>query len=382
MKSLTVRLTGPLSLEMAVPGQKTERLFIRDISYPVTTVSETLFSQIGTMHLVAPYLPERIDTDFAIHPGIAKLIDEMYASCGHAAPRMFRSGHYSFAENLFTPISPRIVVAASAGKDSLHNVMLAHERCGQIGTMVAHISGLNRNNASEERKYSRLQAKALDLPYYREVDLLNSSTNSGYATMRSRDLFLAGLLVPIALEFGASRIMTEGFAEAKPNEPFSGQQQTMEKFNGVLRSMNIPVAVTWENRPEMDIIRELYHKRPSWMPHMCNCFQVPYRKPGIQRSWKRRTPSLPLYRSQCGSCVKCRITNVARILYDRDLKRKATLADIAFYLADTAKWTKSRMKPRGKGKRRQGSLADMLEGSYMRDLDRALEGYGLGHLKR
>jgi len=254
----------------------------------------------------------------------------------------------------------RVAVAYSAGKDSLWNMWWAQEKFGAENVMAVHINGLNRANAPRERMYAERQREKLNFENFAFINLRNGSRSRGYGVMRSRDMFLVGITIPHALEFGASKIVIEGFSETKSTEPFSGQASNMRFFNQVLHELGIPVNAAWRNRQEMDVMRDLLENRPKWVPHVCNCFSAPCYQPGIRRYWQRSAPTLSLYDSQCGSCVKCRITNLGRILYDPKIA-EVKKEDVYIFLKNTAKWMRINRE----------RLADMIEGSFTRDFKRA-----------
>ncbi|MBI3274311.1 MAG: hypothetical protein HYZ69_04160 [Candidatus Colwellbacteria bacterium] len=183
--------------------------------------------------------------------------------------------------------------------------------------------------------------------------------------MRSRDIFLAGMAIPIAIEFGAQQVITEGFAETGPKEPFSGQPENIEYFNSTLRVLDIPVQVAWRDRLEMDTVMDLFENEPEWMPHVCNCFASPCYLPSRRAYWQRNAPSIDLYNSQCGSCVKCRIVILGRMLYDP--KFAARRNDIIFFLENTDRWLGSN----------KVKLRDMVAGSFRRDFITACSNYGV-----
>lgn len=364
MRVLTVDLNG---LELSMRGPKgRERIKINN-GYPETELSKEIFSQLGLMHLIAPYLPQKVYTNFPLSSQITDLINAMY-KYDDCKPPVFKTPS-TIQDKHFCDLSTnpgKASVAYSAGKDSLWNMWWAQEKYGSDNVATVHINGLNINVASFEREYSKRQEKELGFKHFHIIDLTNSSKNTGYNTMRSRDMFLAGLIIPSALEFGASKIITEGFAEAKPTEPFSGLEENMKYFNRIIRDLGIAVQVAWRNKKEMDVIKDLLENTPDWLPHVYNCFSAPCYRPPIRRSWEKKTPTFKLYDSQCGSCVKCRITNLARILYDPQMKN-VKIEDIKTYLENTVKWVRER----------RVELADMLEGSFIRDLKLALKKYGL-----
>jgi len=364
MKNFQVNFNSDFELIMDGPKGR-ERLKING-EYPNTVLSRCLFSNLGLMHLIAPYFPEEISTDFQITSQMKELISAMYASENHRLLSLDSIEGVRF----FTPKTDpnKVVIAYSAGKDSMWNLWWASEKYGMENVLVAHIKGLNRCQSSEEVGYIKRQQKHIGFNL-KIIDLLNGSRNCGFQTMRSRDMFLTGIIIPFALEFGASKIIIEGFIES--DELFTGKEENMKYFNDILKSFGISVQVAWRNdRKEMDCVKDLILNRPEWLKHICNCFSNPAYKISLHKSWQRRTPTFPLYDSQCGSCVKCRIINIARILYDPEMK-KVKPDEIRFYLQNTAKWIKEKLP----------THADMINRSFREYFNQAVEKYGLNNLK-
>lgn len=362
MKQLFVTLNG-LQLTLDGPSGR-EKLGING-DYPNAPLSQSIFSQLGLMHLVAPYLPDMVSANFPVSKPMKKLIGAMYKSENRKPPTL------KTPENDMRFSSPKtdankVAVAYSAGKDSLWNMWWAQEKFGTENVLAVHINGLNRANAPRERMYSERQRAKLGFDNFKVINLHNGSRSRGYGVMRSRDMFLVGITIPHALEFGASKIIIEGFAETQPTEPFSGQASNMRFFSQIIQELGIPVSVAWRNRQEMDVMRDLLEHRPEWVPHVCNCFSAPCYQPGIRRYWQRSAPTFSLYDSQCGSCVKCRITNLGRILYDPNIKAVKT-EDVQTFLKNTANWMRINRE----------RLADMIEGSFTRDFRRACKQHNL-----
>jgi len=164
--------------------------------------------------------------------------------------------------------------------------------------------------------------------------------------------------MPHAVRFDASKILIEGFEEETDDEYFTGASQNMHLFNLILHGWGIPVCVAWRNRKEMDTVKDLYQHRPEWMPHVCNCFTRKCYKSTHRLFCTRRFPSLKLYDSQCGLCIKCRIVNLGRILYSPE---KISPEDARAFLESTKRWIPEKME----------THADMIEGSFMRDFESA-----------
>lgn len=363
MEWLEVRWDG---FEVSMQGpERRER--IRIVSpYPSDIYSKSLFAWLGAMHLIAPYLPRTIRTNFVIPLSMRELVDAMYRWDGAVPPRYENPDipPTTFWSPLRTS-RKRVAIAYSAGKDSLWNLWRAMEQYGADNVLVAHIRNLNKNNGSNEVEYVKKQQKCFGFKHLEVIELINSSLNTGYQTMRSRDMFLAGVLAPLAVEFGAGQIITEGFAEEAPREPFSGQEWNMLYFNSILERLHIPVRMNWKNRKEMDVIKDLYRHRPEWMPHVCNCFTIPRRHKHLRKIFRAGARTFPLYLSQCGVCVKCKITNVARLLYD-PLMQKTNPEDVKYFLRNTARWM-----------REPDNSHDMITKSFMRDFRAACRRYGI-----
>lgn len=361
MKTLEARLNG---FELSINGTKCKERFSITSEYPQTNLASMLFSNLGLMYLASPYLPQTIVANFWVAPEMQELITAMYASENHRAPR-FKTSQYPTVYDVSETSSDRVAIAYSGGKDSMWNLWRAQEKYGLDSTLAVHIGGLNRANGPRELEYTKRQQEYLGFNL-QIVKLANSSSIAGYKVMRARDMFLAGLAIPYALEFGASKILIEGFAETGEQEPFSGKEKNMIYFNEILKRLKIPAQIDWKNRKEMDVVKDLVINRPDWLEYVCNCFSAPCYQPPLRRSWEKHAPSLKLYDSQCGSCVKCRMTNLGRVLYDPQVQTAAR-EDIEYFLKNTAKWFKTKLP----------LIKDMIEGSFLRDLNKALKKYGL-----
>lgn len=362
MNQVSLALNG-LELTLNGPAGK-EQLGING-DYPNTPLSQSIFSQLGLMHLIAPYLPNVVSANFPVSEPMKNLIGAMYRSENHKPPTL-KTPKCVVRFSAPKTDANKVAVTYSAGKDSLWNMWWAQERFGTENILAIHINGLNRANASQERKYAEQQRVKLGFNNFTVINLHNGSRSRGYGVMRSRDIFLVGITIPYALAFGASKIVIEGFAETQPTEPFSGQADNMRFFNRILRELGIYVSAAWRNRQEMDVVQDLFKHRPEWVPHVCNCFSAPCYQPNIRRYWQRNAPTFTLYDSQCGSCVKCRIINLGRILYDPQITAVNT-EDIQTFLKNTANWIRINRE----------RLSDMIEGSFTRDFKRACKQYNL-----
>lgn len=356
--------------ELSTLGSK-RRERIKIVSkYPDTPLAKIVFSNLGLMHLISPHFPKKISIDFGIFPQIKELIKAMYKSA-NLRPSSFQASE--IRTNFSSPrINPKkVAIAYSGGKDSLWNLWWTQEKYGFKNILVVHINGLNRTNAPWELKYSKRQQKKIGFSHFRIIDLINSSRNNGFNNMHSRDMFLIGIIIPLAIEFGASKIITEGFAETDPEEAFTGREENMYYFNNILKKIGIPIQAAWRNRREMDVVKDLLIHRPNWLPHVCSCFSSPNHQLLLRRAWQQRAPTFPLYDSQCGSCVKCRVINLARVLYDPTIE-KIKENDVRVFLKDTAKWIQIK---------KRGRIDEFIGESFKEYFKKAVEKYGLNGLK-
>lgn len=264
MRRLHIHYRGGLELEMAGP-ERTERLQISG-DYPTSSVATFCFTHFGLMHLVAPYLPREISTDFNVCTHIQDLIAAMYRSEDKRRPQFVNTQRsHGWSERLPKTDPRRVVIAYSGGKDSMWNLSWAEKEFGPQNILLVHIHGLNKANGARELEYATLQSATLGFPL-EVVRLADGSGNHGFAVMRTHVMFLAGLCLPVALRFGASKIIMEGFAESGPEEYFGGQEQNAQYLNRIFRDLGVEVKVLWRNRLEMDVVKDLVLERPGWLP--------------------------------------------------------------------------------------------------------------------
>lgn len=384
MKELRISFEDHV-LSMQGPD-RTENLAIKS-EYPWNPFSESLFVQLGTMHMVAPYLPKNIRVNFGIYPQIKELIGKMYVSVAnekkgkklktprfHSLPVAIPVYAFPFPTLGQFYKNSKIAILYSGGKDSMWNLMWAIEEYGVDNVLAIHIRGLNKNNGPNEFKHVLKQQKEFGFKHLAIIELNNGSANTGFKMMRSREMFIAGLAIPIAIEFGASKIVREGYFDCTdPDTYFTGVEANMLYFNDVLKKMGIPIDVYWRNRDEMLTIKDLYDRRPEWMPYVCNCFTVLCYQPSHRRNFQKAMPTFPLYDSQCGVCVKCRITNIARILYDSSMNKVAT-EDVRTFLQKTDTWIRNQKRANA-GK--MSNVLDMIAGPFMRDFELACQKCGV-----
>ncbi len=352
-----------LALALTRRGQKkSERLRIEG-DYPQTPMTRWLFSQIGLMHLIAPHFPSRIRTDFPVFPQTRALIAAMYRfENKKKKPPEFSSPYDGALPFLpFTMDAGRMLVEYSGGKDSMWHQARAIDRVGEENVLAVHISGLGQGVASGERKAAIAQAKRFAFSHFRIVELKRSSKEKGAAVLRSAKIFDATLVLPLAVQFGATRIITE---EPGGGPYFTGNYESMEHFNGFLEDSGIPVRVGWWKRPKGGVVKALINLRPGWLPEVHNCFRRQNWKWSTRRSWLKRTPTFLPFRHACGSCFKCRLTRLGWLLYG---PHRANNKDAVYFIRDSEKWARDR----------QDDAGDLIGGSFTLYLERCRQRYGL-----
>ncbi|HXK41023.1 MAG: hypothetical protein A3G45_00310 [Candidatus Staskawiczbacteria bacterium RIFCSPLOWO2_12_FULL_37_15] len=365
LKKVKLSLDG-LALTMSGKGlQQCQSLEITN-GYPEGELSSWLFSQIGLFHLISPHLPRVIETDFSVSPATRTLIENMYAFDDIAKPKIVAPGceNPRFDVDRLCPSgSPeRVAVLYSGGKDSMYHMALAQEQYGPENVIAVHIAGLNKGISSGEKRSAISQAAKFGFQNFRIIGLSNGSESCGAEVLRSALIFDPALVVPVALEFGATQIIREAPGSARY---FTNNSETIRWFNKrFLGSSGLPIRISWFKRPAGGVVKELILRRPDWIKEVHNCFTPTNYKIAIRRSWDKLTPTFPLFESQCGSCVKCRITRLGWLLYG---EHEISKEDGVKFIKHTIAWAKTKW----------ATHKDIMRGSFANYLDEACCRYGV-----
>lgn len=305
--------------------------------YPETPLAEELFHSIGLLHIISPFLPDIISSDFPVFSLTRQLADELYKSQGRPKP------DWKTPSDIKPPHSTQVasdhsVVTFSGGKDSLWNLLYASEQ-GENPSAV-HIKGLNEVVGSREYGDVIKQQREIGFPLC-VIELTSSYSQKAYSAMNTRDLFLTAVSIPIAERENASKIYLEGSfkeGEAADHALFAHRLSTWEQYGQALKQIGIPIQMVGTNRGEINSIRDLLEKQPNWLPLVSNCVAGEKTRELRRGKYKSIAPSFPFYENQCGGCLKCMTLNVARIAYDPSVAKVARSQDINNYLRDGAKW--------------------------------------------
>lgn len=330
-------------------GQKKRKMSLAiapDCWYPDNTLATLLFTQFGTMHMISGLLPERIITKgYSITEPIQKWINRMYESLDKKPPE-FISFEHSWKWNKMTILGKlhenRVVIPFSGGKDGMFHFLISKKN-GWYPHLV-HVQNLNPAVCSDEKKYAERIAKK----YTKKLDvihLINSIPANGFATMRSRDMFLVSLMVPFAYKYGAKNIFIEGFGDESKFDLFSGKEVCMREFNELLNSLGLDIHIFWHNYKEWEVIKLMIEDYPKMLKETNSCFSYPLLKKKMQEEhlWPK-FKGFPFFKAQCGGCLKCYIINLARIVFDNLKCKKSVIKD---YVVHADKWQKRKSKTEG-----------------------------------
>ena len=351
------------SLSIVKPSNN---LDVAYIEYPNNTLSRSLFKNFGLMHLVANSFPNVIRINFLLIPEVFEIVQAMYAFNKRAIPKI----KYFDIEQETTPnlleyklTDRKAVVAFSGGKDSLWNVWRMTKSLGIDNVLAVHIAGINRSVSAQEEKDTLAQRKTLrDFPQLKIVKLKNGSRISGKSVMRSRDMFITSLIIPIALDFGASRIVIEGnMGKQDQNYQFTETESSWKLYNKKIEELiGSPIKVEWEDADDVECLADLIKYWPRSVPTISNCFSPPFARKNLRKKWLEKTPNFILQNpSQCGSCIKCRIVRIAMALNNLNYPAE----EVIFFLKDTKEWLKAK----------KDGVSDIIGQDFYSSLDKAID---------
>ncbi|MDB5039169.1 MAG: hypothetical protein JWQ35_2697, partial [Bacteriovoracaceae bacterium] len=131
---------------------------------------------------------------------------------------------------------------------------------------------------------------------------------------------------------------------------------TLLKLNEAFRRLQLPIQGAWPKIDEVNTLRELY-RDSRWreaLEHTSSCFAMPQRRALSYEHWERKTPNLFafFYRNpntaskvkyvQDGTCIKCRIDLMARLLEHPDVIENVPPSEIEYFVNHTINWIKTR----------------------------------------
>lgn len=348
---ISVNLSPKNSFELGFLGKKQHhRLVIAEPNeFAINTpkLSQDLLRTVSLAHLIAPYFPEIIETNFGIE--YREFIDELYKFYGYKEPILRNSEervkilYRTKDEESFSKISH--ANAHSGGLDSVFRIV--KHWTNNESVLAVHLQNLNCRGASNEASASSRQCQEWGVPF-ENVKLINSSESTNFDTMRTRDMFLALVVGISAYKYGVKDVLIEGGMLNDPSKcQFTEYTKAWEMFNKMIESTGLNLEVKGIDPGDIETIGEILKFERELgieiLPLIQNCFSSSHQVGNNRRKWERETPRLAESSSYhwCGSCYKCRRMTLGRICYADPKLGNISQNEINFFVRDTYEWMKN-----------------------------------------
>ena len=310
-----------------------------------SAIAERIFQQFGLGYMICDKFPRTIKTNFPVIGPMRQLIGEMYEFHNRRSPRWkcppFRGQKRLIDRRNLDP--RRVVVTLSGGKDGLYYLLRAIDEYGKENVLPVHLARLSMEGvAHREFKAAKKLAELLSANL-KTIEFTNSTRVPGPRIMNFRDIFLLAMLAGEAQRFGAKKIFIEGSddAQASGNPYFSDLDSSEQAMLQILREWGVDVEVESESISEYEVLRRMY-ANPEWaklMPYTHSCLRCDKLTTFCRKWYKGRFPRLfqRFYWMQCGSCFKCRVITLARILWDPAMQQ-VPQKELREYVLRTEEW--------------------------------------------
>lgn len=314
-----------------------------DFASGTTKEAQDLLRTVMMAHLVTRHFPKKIETNFEV--GSTVFLNELYGHYGFGKPKIVR-GEIQITPDFVAAKGKRkekvlYANAHSGGLDSLYRAAVLTAERKPI--LLTHLRNLNPTGTLNEAVASRKQAREFGVPY-EEVRLRNGTDNTGFAVMRTRDMFLGLVTAMVAEPYGARKVFIEGDMQISPKSHFSEYAPAWEFFNKLLTEVGINSQVEGMDAHDIESIGEVLRLEKELgidiIPLVQNCFTPKYRIKSIRKRWEReaRVISRNSPEHWCGTCAKCRRMTLGRLFYHDGRFSKVPKREIEFFIADTYKW--------------------------------------------
>lgn len=339
---------NPFGLTFAAPDQNRSLFIEEPTGFGGGTPSESqdLLRTVMLAHLIARHFPKVIETNFAVKGKV--FLDEFYKHYGYKVPRIVKGGEEVFPMKLTgkAPEKPRVKYtnAHSGGLDSLYRAARLLAEGSPV--LLTHIRNLNPTGTLSEALASRSQAERLKVPY-EEVRLRNGTDNTGFAVMRTRDMFLGLVTAMVAEAYKTKKIFIEGDMSTDPGAHFTEYAPAWEFFNSLIKEAGLHSQIVGMDAHDIETIDEVLKLEQKLgieiLPMVQNCFTPVYRIGTYRRKWERITPVIARNSSEhwCGSCAKCRRMTLGRIYYHDPRFSGMPEWEVSNFIEDTYKWLKT-----------------------------------------
>jgi hypothetical protein len=362
---IQVDLSSRNPFGLTFKADKNRNLFIEEpanFGEHTSLSSQDLLRTVMLAHLVARHFPKKIETNFNVDHQI--FLDKLYDHYGFSPPKIIR-GNEQVKPKFVEPGEPKEKIlyanAHSGGLDSVYRAATLIKENKKI--LIAHLRNLNPKGNYKEAVASRAQAEAFGVPY-EEIKLRNGSDNTGFGTMRTRDMFLALVTAMAGEKFGTEKVFIEGDMQVTSDSHFSEYAPAWLFFNKLIKETGLGSQVEGMDAHDIETVGAVIKLESelgiSILPLVQNCFSAENQLHNNRRKWERETKFLAAKSADhwCGSCVKCRRMTLGRIFYHDPLLGELPQKEIDFFVNDTKRWLEN-----------YPSNRDLISESFMKHLD-------------
>ena len=323
-----------------------------------------LLQTVMVGHLIAPFFPKIVETNFGMSQ--TEFIKELYRYYGFRPPKIVRLPDQvdnNFLQNeIYSGQRIELASAHSGGLDSAYRLtkLMAEDK----NVLAVHLRNLNNKGNYSEAVASKKQCEVWDIPY-EQVRLRNSSGNSGFESMRTRDFLLAIVTAVSAYQYSTEKVLVEGDMVEDPSvSHFSENASAWKMFNKLLLDAKLEMQVEGVDAGDIETVGEVIRLEKELgieiISLVQNCFSAPYQLPNSRQKWVRETPTIAKNSSEhwCGSCLKCRRMTLGRIYYNDPKFNRVNLNEVNYFVRDTYNWL-----------RKYPNNSDLISISFMNHLE-------------
>jgi hypothetical protein len=336
---------NPFGLTFQAPD-KNRSLFIEEpgnFGSGAPESSQNLLRTLILAHLVIRHFPKTIETNFSVDHKI--FLDKLYNHYGFSPPKIIKGSDQVIPRFIEAESDKKEKVlyanAHSGGLDSIYRAATLLNRNQKV--LITHIKNLNPKGGYKEALASKDQAKEFGIPY-EEVKLRNGTDNTGFAVMRTRDMFLALMVAMTAEPYGAKKVFIEGDMQTDPKSHFSEYGPAWIFFNKLIKETGLHSQVEGMDAHDIETVGAVIKLEKELgidiLPLVQNCFSADNQIGNNRRKWEREASFIadksPYH--WCGSCVKCRRMTLGRIYYNDPRLNGVPKKEVKYFVEDTYKW--------------------------------------------
>lgn len=336
---------NPFGLTFQAPD-KNRSLFIeepKNFGVGTTLSSQDLMRTVILAHLVIRHFPKTIETNFPVENKV--FLDRVYNHYGFSPPRIIKNSEQTRPVFIDKDENKKEKIlyanAHSGGLDSVYRVAKLISENKPV--LITHIRNLNPKGNYQEAVASRKQAKSFGVPY-EEIRLRNGTDNTGFSTMRTRDMFLAIAAALVAEPYGVEKIFIEGDMQTNLSSHFSEYKPAWQFFNKLLKDSGLRSQVEGMDAHDIETVGAVIKLESEFgmdiLPLVQNCFSAVYQRENNRGKWERNTKFIASKSPEhwCGSCIKCRRMTLGRIYYNDPRFSGIPDKEIKFFVKDTYRW--------------------------------------------